>query len=231
MCVLDEDGASKFILCALESFHPSNHRFALDQRLDRFAQFGAAINVNFQASTFASGLELQRGVAAVYGTFGVHPHNASEYGDEVEARMLDAMADAKSVAVGEMGLDYHVMNSPRDVQLACFRRQLRWAVEVARKPVVLHTRDAEADTRLVLEEVLEHRPLWHIHLHCFTGSREFANWAMERFPNLFIGFTGCVTFPAATSLCDVVRDVPLRRLLLVRTARCRGNVMSFLIFC
>jgi TatD DNase family protein len=153
----------------------------------------------------------------VYGTFGVHPHNASEYSDEVEARMLDAMAHAKSVAVGEMGLDYHVMNSPRDVQLACFRRQLRWAVEVAQKPVVLHIRDAEADTRLVLEEVLAHRSHWRIHLHCFTGTREFASWALARFPNLFIGFTGCVTFPSATSLCDVVRDVPLQRLLLVRT--------------
>lgn len=80
---------------------------------------------------------------------------------------------------------------------------------------MIHTRDAEDDTRRVFEELLPTE--WRVHVHCFTGTLEFAQWAIARFPNLYIGFTGCITFPSASDLRAIVCAIPLDRLLLVRT--------------
>lgn len=114
---------------ALRKQHPTNDvynvesfaRYVDEQRLERFARFGAAINVNCEPASFAAGLALQSCVPNVYGAFGVHPHNATEYSDAVESALAAAVGDAKTVAVGEMGLDYFYMNSTKEAQLACFQ--------------------------------------------------------------------------------------------------------------
>jgi TatD DNase family protein len=187
--------------------------YALEQGLNRFASFGSSINVNCDPASFQSGLQIQRTIPNFYGAFGIHPHNAVEYNDQVEVEIAAALQDPKSVAVGEMGLDYYYMNSTREIQIACFRRQLKWGIEVMKKPIIIHTRDAEDDTKAILEEIV---PVdWKVHIHCFTGSPEFAKWATARFPNLFIGFTGCITFPSASNLRDLIQELPLERLLLV----------------
>ena len=121
------------------------------------------------------------------------------------------MAHPRCVAWGEMGLDYHYDNSPRDIQRSVFTRQLRQAVNLG-KPLTIHTREADDDTERILKEevpqdyrvrnlasslpvhprLINPLPsfLSQIHVHCFTDTPEFAKRILDHFPNLCIGITG-----------------------------------------
>lgn len=162
----------------------------------------------------------------VWGAFGLHPHSSKEYSDAIEERIKKNMKHPKTVAWGECGLDffkvfkvvlllsksYSLQNiSPQDVQRNAFARQMKCAIEV-NKPLVVHTRDAEEDTLRLMTEILPKD--WHIHVHCFSGSADFAKKLMDHFDNLFIGFTGAITFKSAQKTRDVVKIVPLERILL-----------------
>jgi TatD DNase family protein len=111
------------------------------------------------------------------------------------------------VAVGECGLDYHYDNSPRDAQLDAFAAQIALAEEVG-KPVVVHTRDAEDDTRSVIRDARERRVIGV--LHCYTGSHSLAGFALDA--GWYVSFAGIVTFNKWTD-DDLVRLVPRERLL------------------
>jgi TatD DNase family protein len=138
--------------------------------------------------------------------------------DEILARHDEALLRAQAeeplcVAVGETGLDYHYGPDTRDAQCALFERMLGLAAAV-RKPVVVHSRDAEADTLALLRAhcarpgVDTARPGV---LHCFTGSFEFGRRAADL--GYFVSFSGIVTFKNAAALREVARAVPAERLL------------------
>jgi TatD DNase family protein len=110
--------------------------------------------------------------------------------------------------VGEIGLDYHYDFSPRDVQQEVFRAQLRLAREL-RYPVVIHTREADDDTLAILEE--EGGGELRGVLHCFSGSAALARAGLDL--GFYISVAGIVTFPKAQELRDIVKQVPLDRLL------------------
>jgi TatD DNase family protein len=113
-----------------------------------------------------------------------------------------------SRAVGEIGLDYHYDLSPREVQQQVFREQTQLARQL-RLPIVIHTREAEADTFRILEE--EHaRDVGGV-FHCFTGDREMAKQCLDI--GFYISLAGIVTFPRALELKEVAKMVPLERLL------------------
>jgi TatD DNase family protein len=144
---------------------------------------------------------------------GVHPHQAQQFNG-------NALGGATTVreqigrlpfvrAVGEIGLDYHYDFSPREVQQAVFRAQVRLARELG-LPVVIHTREAESDTLDVLESAGkgELRGV----LHCFTGTAELASAALDL--GFYISLAGILTFPNAQDLRNIARHVPLDRLLL-----------------
>jgi TatD DNase family protein len=143
----------------------------------------------------------------VYFTAGVHPHNAAEYETKRDREWMGESIAAGAVAVGECGLDYHYDNSPRDRQRAAFLDQLALAAEVSR-PVVVHTRDAEADTIGALRDAA--RANVRGVLHCFTGSPALAEAAVEA--GWMISFSGIITF-AKWSGDDIVRGIPEDRLL------------------
>lgn len=148
----------------------------------------------------------------VWGTFGMHPHNAKYYNDEFEAKITSCLSHPKAVAVGECGLDYSVRSaSPRDVQSTVFRKQLKIAIR-CNKPVVVHCREAESDCFEVMIDVLPHN--WKVHLHCYTGDLEQAKQYMAYFPNLCFGITNLVTYPTATKVHQNATDIPLQRLVL-----------------
>ncbi|KAF0981831.1 hypothetical protein FDP41_011692 [Naegleria fowleri] len=153
-------------------------------------------------------------------TFGLHPHNASYYDEKMQDRINQCIAEAgdKCVAYGECGLDYHYNNSPREQQMSCFAKQLQNAVALS-LPVVIHAREAEEDAFNIMIENLPKD--WKIHVHCFTDREEFAKKLISHFPNLYIGFTGVVTYaPRGNSnhkdqnLEGVIRSLPLERILL-----------------
>eukprot|EP01113_Clastostelium_recurvatum_P049744 TRINITY_DN9269_c0_g1_i1.p1 TRINITY_DN9269_c0_g1~~TRINITY_DN9269_c0_g1_i1.p1 ORF type:complete len:310 (+),score=66.11 TRINITY_DN9269_c0_g1_i1:1-930(+) len=147
----------------------------------------------------------------VYAAYSLHPHNAKEYTDEIEKNIMELMKHPKTVACGEMGLDYHYDFSPREVQREVFARQLKMGVSLG-KPIIIHTREAEEDTLQILKDHLPKE--WKVHIHCFTSSVQFAESILAEFPNSFIGITGVVTFKTAEGVRDVVKLTPLDRLLL-----------------
>jgi TatD DNase family protein len=164
-------------------------------------------------------------------TLGVHPHEGSIYNDEVEA-FLEANVDAREVvAVGEIGLDYHYDQSPRELQKDAFRRQLNIAAK-HKLPIEIHTRDAEPDTVEILQEF---RGRLSGIVHCFTGTMWLAKEALDL--GLDISFSGVVTFKNAGDLREVVRYVPLDRLHVETDApylapvpmRGRSNVPAFVV--
>ena len=146
----------------------------------------------------------------VYAAFGIHPHDAQHYTPEVEAAIAAAIVHPKCVAYGEIGLDYHYDFSPKDVQLDVFKRQIRIGI-AAKKPLIIHTREAEADTLAVLRECVLRD--WPMHVHCFTSSRDLAENLLRDFSNLYIGFTGIVTFKNSGDVREVAAFVPVERML------------------
>jgi TatD DNase family protein len=145
----------------------------------------------------------------IYTTVGAHPHEARLLDDDLYARLADLAEHPKVIAWGEIGLDYYYDNSPRDVQRDSFRRQLALARERG-LPVVIHTRDAEADTLEILGQEWGGAGLAGV-IHCFTGTRAFAEGALEM--GFYISFSGVVTFKKAEDLRDTASQIPIERLL------------------
>ena len=146
----------------------------------------------------------------IYTTVGVHPHEARLLDTELYARLRDLSEHPKVIAWGEVGLDYHYDNSPREIQIEAFRKQLQMAGE-RRLPVVIHTREAEADTLAILDEEWKDAGLPGI-IHCFTGTQAFAEEAVKR--GFYISFSGVVTFKKAEDLRSTASRLPIERLLI-----------------
>jgi len=147
----------------------------------------------------------------VFGAFGIHPHDSKHYNSELELKIIDTLEHEKAVAWGEMGLDYHYDFSERPVQKEVFAQQMKMAVEL-KKCLIIHTREAEKDTFELMQKNLpqDHK----IHVHCFTSSSGFAVKLLEQFSNLYIGFTGIITFKNSHELRKIVVNTPLERILL-----------------
>jgi len=144
---------------------------------------------------------------------GVHPHVARDFVgrlDRFEAWVREALAARPAAcAIGEIGLDYHYDLSPREVQRELFRAQVRLARDLG-LPVVVHTREAEADTITILEE--EGRGEVRGVFHCFSGSAELASAALGL--GFAVSFAGILTFPNAADLRKVAAAIPADRLLI-----------------
>jgi TatD DNase family protein len=145
-------------------------------------------------------------------SIGVHPHQAHAFSDDPDraaAVVRGAIATAPSArAIGEIGLDYHYDFSPRDVQQAVFRGQVRLARELD-LPVVIHTREADEDTIRILKEDGGGRVRGV--LHCFTGGPSLADAGLAL--GLYISLAGIITFPKAAELRETAKRVPVDRLL------------------
>ncbi|GGC64842.1 TatD family hydrolase [Marinobacter halophilus] len=146
----------------------------------------------------------------VYGTQGIHPHEAERYSDAVEAEIREHARDEKIVAIGEIGLDYYYDNADRGVQRDVFRRQLQIACDNQR-PVVIHSRDADDDTITILKEFensLERRGV----IHSFTSGPGLAQYALDQ--GWCLGFNGITSFNKAENVRDIVRMTPIEQILL-----------------
>lgn len=143
----------------------------------------------------------------IYGAVGIHPENADELTDDrLEEFRRIVNENDKVVAIGEIGLDYYWdENPPKEIQKQAFRAQMKLAEEVC-LPVVIHDRDAHADTLEIIKEFPNVTGV----VHCFSGSVEFAKECIKR--GYYIGVTGVVTFKNAKKLVEVVKEIPLDRL-------------------
>ena len=145
-------------------------------------------------------------------SIGVHPHQAHLFADDpvrAAAIVREQLAATPSArAIGEIGLDYHYNFSPRDVQQAVFRAQVRLAREL-RQPVIIHAREADEDTIAILTH--EGGGALRGVFHCFTGNAALAHAALEL--GFYVSVAGIVTFPKAGDLRETLTAVPLDRLL------------------
>jgi TatD DNase family protein len=144
----------------------------------------------------------------IYAAIGVHPHDAKDCDAERIAQLRDLAQSPKVVAIGESGLDFHYMHSPRDAQQTALRRHLELAAEL-NKPIVIHCRDAEADIMAIVSEV--GMPPRGGVIHCFTGDTD----AARRFVALgfHISFSGILTFRNAAQIREAATIVPEDRLM------------------
>ena len=140
-------------------------------------------------------------------TAGIHPHDAGRATSDDLRELEKICAERDCVAVGECGLDYHYDRSPRDVQRDVFAAQVRLAKRL-KKPVVVHTREADGDTAAILEG--EMGPEGGV-IHCFTGDWDAAQRYLAL--GLHISLSGVLTFKAADALRDAAARIPLERLL------------------
>lgn len=171
--------------------------------LERVVEIGA------NAESSRDALALARKYPPIYCAVGTHPHDAREYCDEIERFYRAAAQDPKTVAIGEIGLDYYYDVCPREIQKDAFERQLIMADEVG-LPVVLHVRDAYRDALEILTANRD-RLNCGVLLHCYGGSaesvREFGKF------DCYYAFGGAITFKNAKK-DEIVRAVPLDRLLI-----------------
>jgi TatD DNase family protein len=139
---------------------------------------------------------------------GIHPHDARLATEARYEELRQLAAGRRIAAVGEAGLDYHYDLSPRDVQREVFRRQVRLAREL-RLPLVVHTREADAETAAILED--EGAAEAGGVIHCFTGGHDLAERALAL--GFFLSFSGIVAFPRSEIIQEVARRAPLDRIL------------------
>lgn len=144
----------------------------------------------------------------IYAAVGSHPDAADEINEEVleQYRQL-VKANPKIKAIGEIGLDYHYEDIPRDLQKAAFRAQMKLAEEL-KLPVIVHEREAHADAMEILDEF----PTVTGVFHCYSGSAEMAKELIRR--GWYIGFTGVLTFKNAKKAVEVAKSIPHDRLVL-----------------
>lgn len=146
----------------------------------------------------------------VFCSVGVHPHRAGEEVIDDSAPLLARAEHPKVIGIGEAGLDYYYDNSPREAQAAGFRVHIQAAQDSA-LPLIVHTRDADADTIAILREAMARRPFKGV-IHCYSSSPELALAAIDM--GLYLGLGGVLTFKRSDELRATVRELPLERLLL-----------------
>lgn len=165
---------------------------------------GAGYGVDDNGKTF----EIMQKYPQVYASLGIHPHDAKLMTEENFTSLKTLMTHDKVRAVGEIGLDYHYMNSTRDEQISVLRRFVQLAHEV-KKPVMIHDRDCGTECADILRE--EKADVCGGMVHCFSGSMELAKQYLDL--GFYVSFSGIITFKKAGELRDVVKMVPLDRIL------------------
>jgi TatD DNase family protein len=185
----------------------------LDETVASAARTGITriVTVGIDVASSRRAVEIARRFSGIYATMGIHPHNVAGIRNETYSQLQALTGDKanKIVGYGEIGLDYAKNYAPREVQLKEFRNQLDVAKEL-NLPVIIHDRDAHEDTLQVLNRCAP----FHAGgvMHCFSGDSELACRVMDL--GLYVSIPGIVTFKKSDMLQQVVRDIPLDRLIL-----------------
>ena len=168
------------------------------------------ITIAVSAGNLESVMKLATSSANIWGTQGIHPHEAESYTPEVDAIIRRNAVHAKILAVGEIGLDYYYDHADRAVQRSVFEQQLQTAIELD-LPVVIHTREADDDTRDILKNCSTSLARKGV-IHSFTSSLALAEFCLAE--GFMLGFNGITTFNSADNVRQVVAATPMTQLLL-----------------
>ena len=168
----------------------------------------AIVTIGCDLATSQAAVALAQAHPNIFATIGVHPHEAKEIGEGWYESFRSLARHPKVVAYGEIGLDYHYDHSPREIQRQRFREQIHLARELA-LPLVIHTREAQEDTVMILREegAVDVGGVFH----CFSEDAWIAKDALDL--GFYLSFSGVLTFKNATMLRDIAKTVPLDRLM------------------
>jgi len=170
----------------------------------------AMLNIATRESEWDDVLATAEREPDVWATVGIHPHEADQHPHIDTERLIERAQHPRVVGIGECGLDYHYDHSDRAQQQSIFRAHIAAARQVG-VPIVVHTRDAEADTAAILRDELGKGAFAGV-IHCFTGTSEFADIALDL--GFYISISGTVTFKSAASLQEIAARLPADRLLI-----------------
>ncbi len=192
--------------------HLNDEAFDADREavIESLAEYGVdrVIDVACDVRTVDKTIELLEKYPFIYGTAGMHPHDASAMDNSLMDRLKQVLSLKKMLALGEIGLDYHYDFSPREVQRKWFAEQLELARELD-MPVTLHIREAFGDCMDILKA---HKNGLRGVMHCYSGSVETAYECLDL--GLAFSFGGAVTFKNAKKPIEVIEKLPLESLLL-----------------
>jgi TatD DNase family protein len=181
-----------------------------DEVVTRADEAGVKYIINAGSNRVANiaGLELSARYPQVYSAVGIHPHDAKTLDNSLYKELKKWAKAPKVVSIGEIGLDYHYLHSPKGVQIEAFRKQITLAKDL-NLPIIVHSREAQKDTmRILKEEITDTTGV----LHCFSGDREMAEDAMGM--GFYISIAGPATFKNATQLREIIKFIPDEFLLL-----------------
>lgn len=176
----------------------------------RAAGVGTMLNISTREREWDDIIGTAEREGDVWATVGIHPHEADAHPDIDTAKLVAKAAHPRVVGIGETGLDYYYDHSDRDRQRASFRAHIAASRETG-LPLIVHTRDAEADTADILAEEMGKGAYPGV-IHCFTASGDFADKALEL--GLYISISGIVTFKNAKDLQETAARLPADRLLI-----------------
>lgn len=185
------------------------HQAAVLERA-RAAGVSAMLNISTRECEWDDVIGLAEQESDVWASVGIHPHEADAHVGIDALKLIRRAANPRVVAIGETGLDYYYDHSDRQQQQISFREHIAASRETG-LPLIVHTRDAEEDTALILADEMGKGHYSGV-IHCFTASAEFGRKALDL--GLYISLSGIVTFKSATDLQEVARHIPAERLLI-----------------
>jgi TatD DNase family protein len=145
----------------------------------------------------------------IWGTQGVHPHDAVHYNNDVDTKIRENALHTKILAIGEIGLDYFYEHSDRSAQCAAFESQLQIAIDLD-MPIVVHTRDADEDMRHILQNFVGQMPKRGV-IHSFTSGKALAEYCLGE--GFHLGFNGISTFNSAENVREIIELTPIDKIL------------------
>ncbi len=147
---------------------------------------------------------------SVFGSYGIHPHEAKSHQHIKSSDILKKInLNKKIIGIGETGLDFYYNHSEKNEQISCFEEHI-YAAQKKDLPLIVHTRSAEKETLEILRKNLKKKE-FKILIHCFTGTREFAFKLLDL--NAFISASGVVTFKKSVDLANTFKDLPNEKIL------------------
>ena len=178
-----------------------------DEIIDRISkELEFIVSIGYDLESSEKSVNLAEKYPFIYGVVGVHPTDIKKYNDAVERKLEELAGNEKVVAIGEIGLDYHWMEDPKEIQEEIFRRQMELSRRVG-LPVVIHTRDAMEDTVKILED---YKDIGGI-MHCYPGSYETAEKLIDRY---YFGIGGVVTFKNNKVTKETVKKLPIEKIVI-----------------
>ncbi len=196
--------------CHLD-FDPLNKN--LDQVLDRANDAGVKcfLTICTEDSSFKKILDILKKYKNVYGTYGIHPHEAKLYKSlNVEKIKKNLLKDKKLIGIGETGLDFYYNHSDMDSQKNSFLKHIHASQETS-STLIVHSRSAEKETLDILSSEIKNKN-FKVLMHCFTGSKEFAHKLLDI--GCYFSASGIITFKNSQTLNEVFKSIPKNKILI-----------------